>query len=75
MPPDDRAAIPEDALRAVISGQLDAQAHAQEADVARLVAEIHRRHPGKVAAVLLYGSYLRGKRDTNPSRKHGNIPL
>src|SRR5690606_38605695 len=26
--------------------------------------EIHRRHGERVAAVLLYGSYLRGRRDT-----------
>lgn len=64
MPPDEIAAAPADVLLTLISGRLDACGHGQEPDVARLVAEIHRRHPGKVAAVVLYGSYLRGKRDT-----------
>ena len=32
--------------------------------VTRLVAEIHRRHGDSVAAIVVYGSYLRGKRDT-----------
>jgi hypothetical protein len=51
-------------LPGLISRQLEARAHHDDADVARLVCEIGRRHGAAVTAVLLYGSYLRGKRDT-----------
>lgn len=51
-------------LPALIGRHLDQRAHGDDADVARLTAAIEDRHPGRVAAVLLYGSYLRGKRDT-----------
>ncbi|MFU8813705.1 MAG: hypothetical protein ACNA7W_00050 [Pseudomonadales bacterium] len=52
------------ALDALTSHSLEAHGHRDDPAVARLLAEIHRRHGDKVAAVLLYGSYLRGKRDT-----------
>ncbi|MAT83546.1 MAG: hypothetical protein CMD39_04590 [Gammaproteobacteria bacterium] len=52
-----------DELEALIRRELHALAHADDPDVARLTEEIRRRHDG-VLAVLLYGSYLRGKRDT-----------
>ncbi|MEZ5558667.1 MAG: hypothetical protein R3E86_09025 [Pseudomonadales bacterium] len=37
---------------------------AADANVARLLDAIHARHGDAVQAVLMYGSYLRGKRDT-----------
>ena len=52
-----------DELEALIRRELLALAHADDPEVARLTDEIRRRHDG-VEAVLLYGSYLRGKRDT-----------
>jgi hypothetical protein len=52
------------ALDDAIERQLDERAHHGDADVARLADAIERRHGPGVAAVLLYGSYLRGKRDT-----------
>lgn len=36
----------------------------EDEQVAALVAEIRRRHGRSLAAILLYGSYIRGKRDT-----------
>lgn len=64
MPPPDGIGAPADALHRLIRRQVRELAHRDDPDVSRLVAGIHRRHPGHVAAVLLYGSYLRGKRDT-----------
>lgn len=55
-------------------------AHANDPDVARLASAIRKRHGQNVAAVLLYGSYLRGKRDTLLDfyvlldRLHGALP-
>jgi len=59
-----RAAAAAGALEAITGDCLDARSHREDPAVARLLAEIFRRHGDKVAAVLLYGSYLRGKRDT-----------
>jgi hypothetical protein len=53
-----------DDLHELIGRQLDRLGHRDDPDVRRLVDELHRRHGNRVAAVLLYGSYLRGKRDT-----------
>jgi hypothetical protein len=60
--PDGTAAGPD--LEALISAELTHHDHAGDADVARLVSAIRARHGDRVAVVLLYGSYLRGKRDT-----------
>ncbi|MEQ8858164.1 MAG: hypothetical protein RIC56_05910 [Pseudomonadales bacterium] len=51
-------------LEARIRQELDDRSHRDDPNVARLVAEIRRRHGDAVKAVLLYGSYLRGMRDT-----------
>jgi hypothetical protein len=51
-------------LEALIVQRLDGLSHRDDPDVLRLIDAIRRRHGGSVAAVLLYGSYLRGKRDT-----------
>ncbi len=51
-------------LQTLIRRQLDERSHRGDSAVTRLLTEIHRRHDQRVAAVLLYGSYLRGKRDT-----------
>ncbi len=53
-----------DPLTGLIRRQLESLSHKDDPAVARLTAEIHRRHGDRVAAVLIYGSYLRGKRDT-----------
>lgn len=55
---------PRTPLHGLIEAALNRRAHATDPDVVRLLQEIHRRHGDHVAAVLLYGSYLRGKRDT-----------
>ena len=39
-------------------------ASAADPDVARLVNALHDRHGGQIVGILLYGSYLRGERDT-----------
>lgn len=62
MPPADPGGAA--SLPALIGRHLDQRAHQDDGDVTRLVDAIEDRHPGSVAAVLLYGSYLRGKRDT-----------
>jgi len=36
----------------------------EDPDLARLVAELRKRFDGQIVAILLYGSYLRGARDT-----------
>ncbi|MFW6093276.1 MAG: hypothetical protein ACODAC_04825 [Pseudomonadota bacterium] len=51
-------------LTTVVAHRLRVDAHRDDPGIARLLAAIHERHGGHVAAVLLYGSYLRGKRDT-----------
>jgi hypothetical protein len=56
--------IPYHPLDALTADSLDKLAHGDDLDVARLLAAIRSRHGDRVAAVLLYGSYLRGKRDT-----------
>ena len=61
-PPDGRGA--QSPVHDLIRRQLDGLGHRDDADVARLLAEIERRYGARIAAVLLYGSYLRGKRDT-----------
>jgi hypothetical protein len=53
-----------DGLEAFTAGHLDKLSHANDPQVARLLEAIFQRHGAHVAAVLLYGSYLRGKRDT-----------
>lgn len=64
MPPPDGAAAGSAGLPALIEAQLDTHGHGDDPNVLRLLDEIQRRHGRRVAAVLLYGSYLRGKRDT-----------
>jgi hypothetical protein len=51
-------------LRALTSRHLDTLSHVDDPAVARVVDAIRQRHGERVAAILLYGSYLRGKRDT-----------
>jgi hypothetical protein len=51
-------------LHALTADHLDKLSHADDPQVARLLEAILERHGKHVAAVLLYGSYLRGKRDT-----------
>lgn len=53
-----------DALIGLIGRQLNALSHRDDPDVARLLGAISERFGSRVGAVLLYGSYLRGKRDT-----------
>lgn len=53
-----------DQLHSLIRHQLDLLGHRDDGDVDRLLAAIHHRFGERVAAVLIYGSYLRGKRDT-----------
>jgi hypothetical protein len=53
-----------DDLHSLTRHELGKLGHRNDPDVARLVEEIIQRHGDTVAAVLLYGSYLRGKRDT-----------
>lgn len=55
---------PREALEQFLRSELDARGHHNDPDVARLIHAIEARHGQQVAAVLLYGSYLRGKRDT-----------
>lgn len=55
---------PPDALHGLIRRQLAELSHHDDDTANRLCAEILRRHGNAVAGVLLYGSYLRGKRDT-----------
>jgi hypothetical protein len=49
---------------AIVGRQLDDISLAQDARINALLALIHERHGAAVQAVLLYGSYVRGKRDT-----------
>jgi hypothetical protein len=51
-------------LSALLATGFDKLAHGDDPAVVRLLDAIHERHGEHVAAVLLYGSYLRGKRDT-----------
>jgi len=51
-------------LADLVRQELHALAHPHDPDVARLSSAITARHGSAVDAVLLYGSYLRGKRDT-----------
>lgn len=53
-----------DALHALLRRQLAELSHGEDPAVMRLMEELRRRHGDNLAAVLLYGSYLRGKRDT-----------
>lgn len=53
-----------DALRGLIGRQLDAASQRGDRDVGRLVGALERRFGEHLVAVLLYGSYLRGRRDT-----------
>ena len=53
-----------DDLGALVARSVDASAYVGDPTVACLLDDIHRRHGSSVAAVLMYGSYLRGKRDT-----------
>lgn len=54
----------DDALYTLLRRRLGELSHRNDPAVMRLVAELHRRYGTDLAAVLLYGSYLRGKRDT-----------
>lgn len=54
----------EDALHTLLRRRLAELSHGDDPAVMRLVEELRRRHGDNLAAVLLYGSYLRGKRDT-----------
>ena len=66
MPPADagHGARPGDALTEVIRSQLEAGGFAADPQVQALLRAVFARHGASMAAVLLYGSYLRGKRDT-----------
>ncbi len=54
----------DDALHTLLRRRLGELSHRDDPAVMRLVAELRRRYGTDLAAVLLYGSYLRGKRDT-----------
>lgn len=62
--PHDRAPPP--SLTAVVRNAIDAARWSGDSTVRALLDDIARRHDshGRVAAVLMYGSYLRGRRDT-----------
>ncbi len=51
-------------LGALVARSVDASAYVGDSTVSRLLEDIRRRHGSSVVAVLMYGSYLRGKRDT-----------
>ena len=51
-------------LSDLIAGSVDASPFLGDPTVSRLLDDIQSRHGSSVVAVLLYGSYLRGKRDT-----------
>jgi len=51
-------------LSDLIAGSVDAGPLLGDPTVSRLLDDIQSRHGSSVVAVLLYGSYLRGKRDT-----------
>ena len=53
-----------DALTPLVAGQLASACTWSDPARDELVEALHRRHGKGVAAILLYGSYLRGKRDT-----------
>ena len=80
MPPTDESAAGLD-LHGLIRHRLEVLGHRDDADVTRLLRAIHARHGHHVVAVLLYGSYLRGKRDTLLDFQvllddlHGALPL
>jgi hypothetical protein len=52
------------AARAILAGRLGSRRPPEDEQVTALVREIRRRHDHSLAAILLYGSYVRGKRDT-----------
>ena len=51
-------------LRALIAAQIDRFCEPPDAAIRAVVEELQRRHRNRVAAVLIYGSWLRGRRDT-----------
>lgn len=51
-------------LSALVASSVDARAYTGDPTVSLLLEDIRRRHGSSVVAVLMYGSYLRGKRDT-----------
>jgi hypothetical protein len=61
--PELAAERPQTSLRGFIAAHIDPAAP-PDAAVEALLAVIHRRHGDALQAVLAYGSYLRGKRDT-----------
>lgn len=62
--PREQGAALRDLIRARTHTDARARSWADDPEVTRLVDAIHQRHGSNVCAVLLYGSYLRGKRDT-----------
>jgi hypothetical protein len=53
-----------EALRGIVSGQVSDTCNFQDEKRDRLLSQIHARYGKGLLAVLIYGSYLRGKRDT-----------
>ena len=59
------AAIPAgEALREIVGGQVSGTCNFPDEKRDRLLSQIHARFGNGLLAVLIYGSYLRGKRDT-----------
>lgn len=59
-----RDGAPEGSLEALTRRRLAELSPQDDPDVARLLRAIAARHRNRLAAVLLYGSWLRGRRDT-----------
>lgn len=51
-------------LREIVTEQITGACEFPDEQRDRLLDQIHQRHGDRVLAVLIYGSYLRGKRDT-----------
>jgi len=53
-----------EALRAIVTSQLSGTCDFPDEQRDRLLNQLHTRYGSSLLAVLIYGSYLRGKRDT-----------
>ena len=53
-----------EALRKLVAGQLASSCSWTDPARDELIEALHRQHGKGIAAILIYGSYLRGKRDT-----------
>jgi len=53
-----------DTLEALVRSQMESACNWPDPHRDALIAEIHRRYGNEVHAILIYGSYLRGNRDT-----------